>query len=60
MTINTPIVLYKYMDVTEDGITHLEDLLRDNLLWFSSPREFNDPFDCRSVFDIRNSREGLR
>lgn len=58
-TMNNPTVLYKYMDVTEDGITHLEDLLRENLIWFSSPREFNDPFDCRSVFDIRNSREEI-
>ena len=34
-------------------------MLRNNRLWFSSPMDFNDPFDCRCVYDIRNSREEI-
>ena len=52
-----PTVLYKYKDVSGDGITHVEDMLCNNSLWFPSPMEFNDPFDCRCVYDIRNTRE---
>lgn len=57
MTGECPTVLYKYKDVTGDGIAHVEDMLRNNCLWFASPNEFNDPFDCRCVYDIGNSRE---
>jgi len=57
MTTECPIVLYKYKDVTGDGIAHVEDMLRNNRLWFSSPREFNDRFDCRCIYDNGNSRE---
>lgn len=57
MTTETPIVLYKYKDVTGDGIAHVEDMLRDNRLKFSSPLEFNDPFDCRCEYNITKSRE---
>ena len=57
MTTERPIILYKYKDVTGDGIAHVEDMLRNNRLWFSSPTELNDPFDCRCTYDTRNSRE---
>lgn len=57
MTTERPIILYKYKDVTGDGIAHVEDMLRNNRLWFSSPTELNDPFDCRCSYDTRNSRE---
>lgn len=50
-------VLYKYKDISRDGIAHVEDMLRNNRIWFSSPIDFNDPFDCRCMFDIRNTRE---
>lgn len=54
-----PIVFYKYKDVTGNGIDHFEDMLRNNRLWFSSPLAFNDPFDCRCVFDIENTRDEI-
>ena len=57
MTYETPTVLYKYMDVSGKLIKRVEDALHNNSLWFSSPREFNDPFDCRCAYDIRDSRE---
>jgi hypothetical protein len=29
---------------------HLETLLRDNIIWFSRPDTFNDPWDCKPCF----------
>ena len=54
-----PIALYKYKDLSGDGIGHVEDMLEENRLWYSSPLKFNDPFDCRCVFDIGNTREEI-
>jgi len=51
--------LYKYKDLSDGGIDHLEGMLRNNELWFSSPLKFNDPFDCRCIFDIQNTREEI-
>jgi hypothetical protein len=59
MSQNHPIALYKYKDLSGDGISHVEDMLRNHRLWYSSPLNFNDPFDCRCVFDIRNTREEI-
>lgn len=59
MSRDRPINLYKYKDLSGDGIDHVEDMLRNNQLWYSSPLHFNDPFDCRCVFDVRSSREEI-
>jgi hypothetical protein len=56
-TTECPTVLYKYKDIAGDGLAHFEDILRNNRIWFSSPMEFNDPFDCRRAYDARNTRE---
>src|SRR5258708_20985967 len=34
--------------------------LRESYLWFSSPQAFNDPFDCRDIFEADNTVEELR
>lgn len=52
-----PTALYKYKDISGDGIEHVECMLRDNEVWFASPLTFNDPFDCRCFFDVGNTRE---
>ncbi len=36
-----PDCLYKYMKVE-----HLLKTIENNTIWFSSPKQFNDPFDC--------------
>ena len=59
MSCNDPTILYKYKDLSPGGIDHVEDMLRNNQLWYSSPLHFNDPFDCRCVFDIRNTRDEI-
>jgi hypothetical protein len=57
LTADCATVLYKYKDISGDGLAHFEDMLRNNRVWFSSPKDFNDPFDCRRAYDIRNTRE---
>ncbi len=59
MECDEPTTLYKYKDTTGDGIEHVECILRDNEVWFASPLNFNDPFDCRCFFDVRNTREEI-
>jgi hypothetical protein len=54
-----PTVLYKYKDISGCGMSHFEDLLSSNRLWYSSPNDFNDPFDCRCVYDVNNTRESI-
>lgn len=46
--------LYKYQCINKDNL----DGLRNHALWFSSPGNFNDPFDCNvSCFLGRNRRD---
>lgn len=51
-----PTKLYKYKDISGEGIDHVEDMLRNNRLWYSSPQKFNDPFDCRCLFEVEHDR----
>lgn len=56
MTQNTPQILYKYRSVDERAIS----MLALDQLYFASPREFNDPFDCRAQRNqARNFREEI-
>jgi hypothetical protein len=45
-----PKYLYRYQKMPTD-IHRLMDLFVYNKLWFSSPSSFNDPFDCKVMFD---------
>jgi len=45
--------LYKYRPINENTL----DMVRNSELYFSSPFEFNDPFDCRPNFDMEGSLE---
>lgn len=42
-----PEFFYKYCRLNEDNREWIERLFRCNELYFSSPPQFNDPFDCR-------------
>lgn len=54
-----PPILYKYRDWTTE--TH-RDVLLKNQLFFSSPKDFNDPFDCRisKNYLLLNTKEKVR
>ncbi len=43
----TPRVLYKYRDFLEPTRDHVRQIIVENKVWFSSPADFNDPFDCK-------------
>lgn len=50
-----PKKLYKYRYC--DFKSHYQKLLRDNYLFFSSPKNFNDPFDCQIYPSYENGSE---
>lgn len=46
-------ILYRYRAINKFS---LEDL-RDNVFYFASPAEFNDPFDCKNLFTFDGSTD---
>ena len=56
--INTPPVLYKYGRFDSKG--HYLKLIRDSELWFSSARNFNDPFDSALQYQFTDNPPGIR
>lgn len=48
--------LYKYRCISP----HTESIVRDPTLWFSTPDQLNDPFDCDPVFDTTASQVEFR
>jgi len=48
MAINIPEIFYKYRPFDDRSIS----MLANNQLYFTSPPEFNDPFDCAAQEDI--------
>lgn len=54
-----PSSLFKYRDFNEDK--NYKELILNNTLYFSSPKNFNDPFDCRVYPDYESgSREEIK
>lgn len=45
----TPDYLYRYRDVSKEHSFHE---LEHSELYFSSPKDFNDPFDCHNLFSF--------
>lgn len=52
-----PALLYKYTSV--NNIRYLLDVVAENNLYFSSPFDFNDPFDCRPVISVGTTRQQI-
>lgn len=46
--------LYKYRSLSKstDDYKHTMDIFANIQLWFSAPKDFNDPFDCKLVPNI--------
>jgi hypothetical protein len=42
-----PGFLYKYCKLNEENSKWIQRIFADNEIYFASPRQFNDPFDCR-------------
>ena len=45
--------LYRYRPIDEKEL----DCLKKNELFFASPKDFNDPFDCKNIFSIKDSTD---
>ena len=41
-----PEFLYKYLPLNQQNRGRVEDIFVNNRIYFCSPKEFNDPFDC--------------
>lgn len=46
VTRNIPAFLYKYRSLDNNGLMYVEQILRHDEIYFASPVDFNDPFDC--------------
>ncbi len=55
---DTPSILYKYRSFDPMGY-HLQ-LIRDAKLWFTSARNFNDPFDSSLQYQLSDTPRGIR
>ncbi len=42
--------LYRYRNLVDDHATWVREIIQESILYFSSPKNFNDPFDCRARF----------
>lgn len=51
-----PRYLFRYLRAD----SNLLNCLRESYLWFSSPTSFNDPFDCRDIWELDNTPDELR
>src|SRR5436190_14732550 len=54
--IEIPDVLYKYRDFSGINRHYVQQIILDNKALFSSPADFNDPFDCKVNTSFRGSR----
>ena len=60
-SIDAPDRLYKYRSAQSDlDLERLEEIVLHNKIFFSSPKSFNDPFDCRPAFDFSGSAKQIR
>ncbi|MBL0883576.1 MAG: DUF2971 domain-containing protein [Chitinophagaceae bacterium] len=50
-----PSILYKYRPLNENT----DKIFTESSLWFSSPLDFNDPFDCQHELDTNNTEEEI-
>jgi len=55
-----PEFLYRYRHLRGPHREYSSKILTDSLLYFASPRAFNDPFDCKVHFVLRASKAALR
>lgn len=51
-----PTIFYRYRNFTGRGAADLERTIIHRELYFSAPIKFNDPFDCRPVFELKGTK----
>ncbi len=55
-----PEFLYRYRHLQGAHREYTSKILNDSLLYFASPRDFSDPFDCKVHFVLRAPKAALR
>lgn len=55
-----PEFLYRYRHLQDAHREYTSKILTDSMLYFASPRDFNDPFDCKVHFVLRASKAAIR
>ena len=56
----TPEILYRYRKLLDNNRERTERLLKASVLYFASPEQFNDPFDCKLHYTSLGSPADLR
>ncbi len=51
-----PTHLYKYRSLAGDSAGYVKDILTNNRLYWPSPLQFNDPFDCYPIPELPKRR----
>ncbi len=51
-----PRFIYKYYTNEKN---RLQEILNNQTIWFSKPKDFNDPFDCRLIIDTNNTEKEI-
>lgn len=51
-----PTIFYRYRNFIGRGTADLERTIVHRELYFSAPIKFNDPFDCRPVFEMKGKK----
>jgi hypothetical protein len=55
-----PSHLYKYLSLNPENEIHIEAIFIKNQLYFKSPEQFNDPFDCTVTINCDGSPDEYR
>ena len=54
---NDVIELYKYRDLNESNLNFVERIFTHRELYFSTPFDFNDPFECNPCFSFEATKK---
>jgi hypothetical protein len=52
-------LLYKYRSIQGESRYYTSRLITHGLAYYASPKQFNDPLDCRFVVDLRGEQRPL-
>jgi hypothetical protein len=55
-----PPFLYRYAGISGERAEHLRDMLLNHRLFLPTPKNFNDPFDCKVAFSFAGPEDDWR
>lgn len=57
---SSPKYLYRYFTINENNSDRIKDMFMKNELFFQTPRDFNDPFDCQMQLVFNGTKKQWR